>query len=143
MINLSKIDSDEKTIELNNSSIIQLTETKKWTMFLSVMGFVIFGLLIIIGSIAITISPSGYTFASFLPFLLMTFIYFFPIYYLFQFSRYSKKAFINLDSELLSIALKYLKMHYRYMGILVIVLFGVYLIMFLFMLVSGNYNNLF
>jgi mannose/fructose/N-acetylgalactosamine-specific phosphotransferase system component IID len=112
-------------------------------MFLSVMGFVIFGLFIIIGSIAITLSPLGSTFATFLPFLLMTFIYFFPIYYLFQFSRYSKKAFINLDSELLSIALKYLKMHYRFMGILVIVVFGIYLIMFLFMLVSGNYNNLF
>jgi uncharacterized oligopeptide transporter (OPT) family protein len=62
---------------------------------------------------------------------------------LFMFSKHSKQALMNSDKSLMTVALKYLKMHYRFMGILVIVIFSIYLIVLLIALVAGSFFNIF
>jgi hypothetical protein len=77
--------------------------------------------------------------AAFLLMVVMGVIYFFPIYYLYQFSSYSKRAGDGSDSGLLTTAFMYLKKHYRYMGILFIVVIGVYIMIILVALLSGSH----
>lgn len=63
-------------------------------------------------------------------------IYGFPIYYLYQFGKFSKLAINNYDSEAITIAFQYIKLHYRFMGILVIVILICYLAAIIVMLMA-------
>jgi hypothetical protein len=105
-----------KPIEFTNICIEHLKETRKWTMLLSVIGFIVIGLCIILLLIIFASTASGsFTgkgLVTTLPLLLLTLLYF---------SIYSKKAITNSDSQSLETALRYLKFHYRFLGIFVIV----------------------
>jgi hypothetical protein len=68
-------------------------------------------------------------------------IYFFPIYYLWRFSQYSRQAIESYDTEDLAIALRYLRLHYTFMGILVIIAFVFYIVAGIFMVTSGGLFN--
>src|SRR5690606_31016392 len=66
-------------------------------------------------------------------YILMAVLYFFPIYYLFQFSAKMKAALAQRNSVLLEQAFENMKSHYKFMGILMIVLLGFYAIALVFM----------
>ena len=63
-----------------------------------------------------------------LPILLFALLYFFPVYYLLKFSTLSKLAIEGNDSKLLEEAMRYLKMMFKFMGILVIIVLSIYLL---------------
>jgi hypothetical protein len=65
-------------------------------------------------------------------YLLVALLYFFPVYYLFQFSVKMKAALAQQSSELLQQAFENLKSHYKFMGILMIVVLGFYVIILAF-----------
>ena len=138
--------SNQKNIELDNIGIEQLNQTKKWTMFVSILGFIFLGLMILLVLVTFTIfsdnESSGFSASSLLPLLLLTIVYFFPIYFLYQFSSYSKQAIVNGDSKILTTAFKYLRKHYQFMGILIIIVFGLYIILGVIMLLTGELSNL-
>jgi hypothetical protein len=116
-----------KPLELTSTSVGYLSETRKWTLFISILGFIFMGFCIILIPFILATSGVGGRRVSGLmtplPIILMTVLYFFPIYYLLRFSINSKKAILESDGHLLEIAFKYLKLHYRFMGMLVI--FGI------------------
>ena len=134
---------DKTIIEIDNEGVNYLTETTKWAKFLSIVGFVFIGIMFIfIFVIAISagfLPTTRFNFVSVLPLTIICIIYFFPVLYLFQFSRYSKLAISNKDSGLVSKALKFLKMHYKFMGILLIVVIIIYLIVGTGLLLSGRF----
>ena len=72
------------------------------------------------------------------PLMMMGVIYFFPIFYLWKFSKHSKESLANNDSLKLSLALRYLKLHYKFMAILILVIAVGYLIAGVAMFMSGN-----
>ncbi len=53
-------------------------------------------------------------------------VYFFPILYLFRFSKHTAKAISTLDKEELYKAIKNLKSYFVYIGILIIIVLAVY-----------------
>ena len=120
-------------IEFNNLTVSHLNETRKWTLFFSILGFIFMGLcLIIVPIILITskISNSSFpTWATTLPLIFLSLIYFFPVYYLFKFSVHSKKAIDTSDSHCLEVSFKFLKLHYRFMGIFTIAIIILYIIL--------------
>jgi hypothetical protein len=133
---IDQIESNE--LSLTTGSKTFLNEAAGWTKFLSIVGFVFIGLLVIgaifAGSIisdlmeAQTGSPmvGGAVITIF--YLLFALLYFFPVYYLFQFSSKMKAALEQQSSELLQQSFENLKSHYKFMGILTIVILGFYLI---------------
>jgi len=133
-------------MELRAESIVYLNETRKWTIFLSVLGFIFIGFLVIaslfIGTIFssltnnTTLSGAAGVAAGFIYFLIAI-LYFFPIYYLYQFSRFAKSAIANNNSDDLNSAFKNLKSHYKFMGILTIIILSIYLLAFLIMSIIG------
>lgn len=129
---------EPKLLELEHHGKLHLNETRKWTMFLSVLGLVFIGFMIVAAVIGLFFMgaasdlPFNTGYLSLIPMLVVLAIYFFPIYFLLQFSTLTKKAIIESNSRILTKGLSYLKMHYQFMGILAIILLGIYLIVFLF-----------
>jgi hypothetical protein len=126
-----------KKIEIEQESISHLNTIRKWTMFMSILGFILLGLLIIIGLIAGTFLSAFNTGegAAGLPesfiiifFLLMAAVYFFPVLYLFRFSKHTAKAVETLDKEELYKAIKNLKSYFVYLGVLIIIGLSFYVI---------------
>jgi hypothetical protein len=126
-----KIEIDEKTLKYLNTS-------RKWAMFLAIIGFIILGLFLIIGLIAGTFLtvfnlgskdlgvPESFMFV---PVLLLAIIYFFPGLFLFRFSMRIGYAVQTLDKEQLHKALKSLKSYFVYVGVLIIVVIFCYVTM--------------
>ena len=118
-----------------------LKESAGWTKFISIVGFVFLGLIVIIalfaGSLmgaameASGMAMMGGAFITVI-YLAITVLYFFPIYYLFQFSSKMKAALQNQSSELLEQAFSNLKSHYKFMGILLIIACAFYAIALIF-----------
>jgi hypothetical protein len=135
-----------KAMEFSAQSVVYLNETRKWTIFLSVLGFIFLGLMVIMAIFAGTIfssmsggmAPAGTgIFLSFM-YVAIAALYFFPIFYLYKFSTLSKRAIYGESTDDLTLAFKNLKSHYKFMGILTIVLLSIYLLAFLLMGIMGG-----
>lgn len=146
-IDLNQMNAEETSkLELQKNSILYLDETRKWTNFLAILGFVMMGLMVIMGFSFGTIfskfggSEFGSPFPGFLfgiIYLIFAVIYFFPILYLFKFSSLIKKAVSSKNSNDLEMAFKNLKAHYRYIGIMMIIVLGIYALFFVIALAGG------
>ena len=72
----------------------------------------------------------GTSFITFL-YLIMAGIYFFPVYYLYQFASRIKFALREKDNEKLTSSLEYLKSHYKFMGVLALIMVSLYGVIFI------------
>lgn len=123
-------------IELTTDSINSLDTIWRWASFFSILGFIMIAFLILIG-IIMGFVASAFNNSATSPFVmygLMVFyfifaaIYAYPIFLLFRFSTWTKKALRNKSSLDFSLALKNLKGHFQYVGIMTIVLFALYIL---------------
>jgi hypothetical protein len=133
-----------KKIEIEQETLKHLNTTRKWAMFLAIIGFIFLGLVLIIGVLAGTFltafSSGGKTIGisdslMFIPVLILSVIYFFPILFLFRFSKHSSHAIQNLDNKAFNKAIKNLKFYFVYVGVIIIVIFTLY---FAFLVVAGS-----
>ena len=124
-----------------------LKETAKWTKFLAILGFVGIGLMVL-GSLVMLFSPSSLRSNKEFPlwgkifimhlYLPLAFLYNFPISYLYQFSENTKKAIENNDNNAIRDAFEFLKSHYKFMGILTIILLSFYAIIIFIGLIGAG-----
>lgn len=124
-----------------------LSETAKWCKLLSIAGFIGIGLMLIIALFTGTMVdllqssvqkplPNGLSIATSITYVLMAIIYFFPMYYLFQFSKHMKNALLMKNDETLEKAFEMLKAHYKYIGVLTIITISLY-VFFMFIMLMG------
>ncbi len=123
-----------------------LTDTARWAKFLSIVGFIFFGLLLIFSLFAIgsvSSSNSAYSGATQM-ILLLVFValYICPLIFLFNFSRKMQTALRQNDQQSLSVSFRSLKYCYKYLGILTIVILGLYLLVFVFGLLAASSGRL-
>ncbi len=136
MENQSAFESFE--MHLTNEAQGFLRETAKWATFLSILGFIGLGFMLLGG--LFMLAAGGATDAmtrGALPFpmsamgvayLLFALLYFFPVYYLYKFASNTKDAIASQNTQTLTSALQNLKSHYKFIGILTIVLIVTYII---------------
>jgi MFS family permease len=126
-----------RKIEIEQDSLNYLNTTRKWTMFFAILGFIGIGLMIIIGLVAgfflsafkTADIPAGFPeWLIFVFILILTVIYFFPVLYLFRFSKHTSNAVHSLDKEELRKAFRNLKSFYVYTGILTIIILVLYVV---------------
>ncbi|WP_372754826.1 hypothetical protein [Labilibaculum sp.] len=131
---MEKLDNTESKNELllEAQAELYLRETSKWAKFLSIVGFVFMGIMVLI---AVIIFAFAGTMGSMMPFpmsllglvyLLIALLYCIPIYFLLSFSNKAKAALISRSSATLSESMKYLKSHYKFIGIFTIVMLAMY-----------------
>lgn len=144
------MDITNTNLEINSSVIFSdqikkhLIETSKWSKFLSILGFIGLGLMVL-GAIAILVV--GVSFGSFmgggasgalgasmiaLLYLVMAIIYFFPCYYLFKSSTGIQNGIYSNNQEQLNSGFENLKSHYKFIGIMMIVVLSMYILIMVF-----------
>lgn len=135
---------------ITEASRTYLQETAKWAKFLSIVGFIFIGLMVIFGLFFGSIMGSamselddaglgaGMGAGAFgFIYIIIALLYFFPTFYLYRFSTRTKQALLNSDSEGLAWGLEQLKSTFKFMGIMMIVILALYGLMFLFAIVFG------
>jgi hypothetical protein len=141
----------DQKIELQGATLLHLNEIRKWTNFLSILGFIAFGLLLLFGIIMLFASSFTSSYAynpySFLgswigiAYIIVAAVYFFPIFYLFRFSSFAKQSMlkINMDGNsnvMMARAIDYLKKHFRFVGIFTIIILSMYVLMIIGLLIA-------
>lgn len=139
-------------LEINHISSRYLNEIRKWAKFISIVIFILAGLMLLFGFFAAMIGNSlGQSNEAFAPFavgggpgfmimmIILSVLYFVPAYFLLQFSNYMKKAIKEQNSKIIEMSFKNLKSHYKFIGILMIVVIGIYLIGGLFALIGLSF----
>jgi hypothetical protein len=133
-----------RKIEIENETLKYLNTARKWAMFLAIIGFIFLGLIIVIGLIAgtfLTAFNSGEKSLGipeslmFIPVLLVALLYFFPVLFLFRFSKHTSHAIQTLDKLEFHKAMKNLKSYFAYIGIMIIVVFSFYIVV---LIVAGT-----
>ncbi|KFF05166.1 hypothetical protein [Flavobacterium reichenbachii] len=135
-------------LQLDQSAKDFLKETAKWAYFLSIMGFIFIGLMVVIAIFAGTIFSTlggmqgmggltggmGGLIGVF--YFIIAVVYFFPIYYLNKFAVNAKRAFRENDSAALTSSFEYLKSHYKFIGILTLSILILYGVAFIFSIIG-------
>jgi hypothetical protein len=148
--------NEEKTtsgLTISNTAINDLSETGKWTKFLSIIGFIFSGLIVIMGLFAGSIMssiPNGQISNMFNGmgiiiggmYIFMGLLYFFPSWYLFKFSQKIKKALSTQNNNDLNLnaAFNNQKSFYKFWGILMIISIGINVLLFLIALIVSVLN---
>ncbi len=126
--------TESENIVLDQRSLRNLNTIRKWAMFLAVTGFIFLGLMIIIGVIAGTFltkfkADTGFSETYVLIiFVILVIAGFFPLYYLFRFSKYTHHALANRNKEELQKTIINLKLFFLFLGLLIIIVLTLYLI---------------
>lgn len=136
----------QPVLNLDEAGIRHLKETRQWAGFISIVGFVFIGIMIVsalaipsFGGAMVTDFPFGGMWVFFtIIMLILVVLWFFPVYYLFTFSRYSKLAIANNDAVAFNEAMRFLKKHYRFMGILMIIFLSFYILAALIGVMAGS-----
>jgi hypothetical protein len=126
----------QNKVELGEKSLLILNKARKWTMFLSVTGFIFLGLIIIIGMLTGTFL-SAFNLSDKTPgmpdFLLMSgfgiaaIVNFFPIFFLYRFSVHAANGVSTRNPEEIHKAFRFLKRFFLFIGVLLIVAIVSYL----------------
>ena len=138
-----------RKIEIGPDTLRNLKATRRWTMFLSVSGFIFLGLILMLGIITGTFL-TAFSHSDKIPgvpdvlligsFIGLALIVFFPILFLFRFSKHTSNAVAALDGKELYKAVKYLKLFFLFIGIFLILMVLAY---FSAILVFGFSTSLF
>ena len=133
-------------LQIDHQGSSFLRETAKWSKFLSIVGFVVMGLMLLFLGFAPTIFSttfaSGYGgskeagFAQFIILAAVMLIYFFPCLYLYKFATKMQVALRNNDQETLNSSFENLKSCFKFMGIFTIIILAIYALVFIVFLVS-------
>ena len=131
---------------IDDASRSHLAEAAKWAKFLAIVGFVMCGFIVIasffIGTIFSTSfsryndysdGPSvggGFGILITLFYLAFGLLYFFPCLFLFRFANHMKSALNTNDQLTLNKSFQNLKIMFRFVGILTIIVISLYVLLF-------------
>ena len=128
---------ENRKIEIAQETLNNLNTTRKWTMFHAIIGFIFLGLFIVIGVITgifLSAFNSGATSMG-IPeslleviFIILAIVYFFPVLFLFRFSKHTAHAVQTLDKQELHKAFQNLKSYFAYLGVLLIIVLSFYIV---------------
>jgi hypothetical protein len=145
------IPTPEPALVLNEEAQSYLREAGKWAKFLSVLGFIMCGLFLIIaifmGSIFSYMSklsptnnamPQGIGSFISIIYILIDVLYFFFPFYLYRFADRIKKGIIFNDSRSVGEGLNNLKSFFKLAGIVTIVAISIYALIFIVVIIVGG-----
>lgn len=124
-------------LEIDMTNGAYLGETARWAKFLSIVGFVLCGIIILFGLFASTFfstimadNPAmqmrGMGTMLTILYIVLGVIYFFPCLYLFRFADRMKLALRVRDQTMLNDSFRSMKSCFRFMGIVIIVFLAFY-----------------
>jgi len=141
---------DEFELQLNESARGFLKETAKWAYFLSILGYVGIGFIVLaavfagalfafLGNLSREMNNFGAMGGSFISafYLMIAVFYFFPVYFLNKFASNAKLALKDNDAKSLAASFEYLKSHYKFIGIMALIILCLYALIMVFVVISA------
>jgi uncharacterized membrane protein YjgN (DUF898 family) len=140
-------------LQVDNGNIPYLNEAAKWGKFLSILGFIVIGFLLIFGILAALAGDAFYSSAEFenleLPagsasiiiciyFFIIALLYFFPCLYLYNFSSKMQTAIRHNDQISLNKSFQSLKSLLKFWGILTIIMLSIWVLAIIFGVALGT-----
>ena len=137
-------------ITLNSNSKSFLREISRWAFFFSILGFISIAFLLI-GAVLIGtlyapminmlagqqgLPAIGFSVAA--TYFLSALLYVIPVWYLFKFSRKMKLALATKNDDELADAFENLKSHFKFIGVLTIIVISLYVLLIGFSLIAGS-----
>ena len=138
-------------LSIDSNSKLHLAEAARWGRFLAIIGFILCGLIVLLGLFAGTMfatlagaystneyGPSGAGMMAGMGgifsvlFIVMALIYFFPCLFLFRFASNMKTALLTNEQDKLNASFQNLKACLRFVGILTIIILCFYILGILF-----------
>ncbi len=122
------------------------SEAAKWGKFLSIIGFIFCGLMVLLGifagstlaalggSEAVSMIGGGF-FTAF--YIIIAIIWVMPFVYLYNFSSKMQVAIRNNDQQTLNHSIKNLKSLFKFLGIFTIIMLSLYALIFIFGIAAG------
>ena len=133
--------------QLTSAAVGFLQESAKWSKFMAIIGFIGIGLMVLVSLfMAIGFSAMGASTMPELPFSMSVFsiiyvlfaaIYFFPVYYLYQYATKTSAALQSKNKQLLADGLENLKSHHKFLGIFTLIIISLYGFVFVFAILGG------
>ena len=132
-------DSSLFGINVDQAARAHLGEAAKWARFLAIIGFIMCGLIVLIGLFFGSFmgvfmnryggsnpyndlpAGDGFTAAIAVYYIVIALLYFFPCLFLYRFASRMKVALGNNDQEMLNSSFQNLKATFRYVGIITII----------------------
>lgn len=136
-------------LKLTDQSIGFLREAKTWTFFLAILGFIGVAMMVLAGifmGIFFTVidvfkdvpNLPNFPFGLFgFFYIILAVVYYFPVYYLYKFSKDLGSALLYQDEERLTSSFMYLKKHFKYIGIMIICLIAFYIVAMIILMIVG------
>jgi len=123
--------------QLTTSAIGFLKESAKWCKFMSIVGFIGVGLMVLaavfmfvgfsaLESMSETSKFPFPTSAFSVLYLIFAAIYFFPVYYLYQYATKTSVALQSRNQQLLTDGLENLKSHHKFLGVFTLIIVSIY-----------------
>lgn len=140
-------------LAINENNRGELADTARWARFLAIVGFVMCGLIVLVGFFAGSIfsmfanseeleelgggmsAAMGAGMAFF--YVIIAVIYFIPCLFLFRFANKMKLALSSNDQAALNTSFQNLKSMFRFFGIVTIIMISIYAIILLIALVGA------
>ncbi len=133
--------------QLTSAAVGFLQESAKWSKFMAIIGFIGIGLMVMVSLfMAIGFGAIGSTNMSALPFpmsvlsiiyVVFAAVYFFPVYYLYQYATKTSAALHSKNKQLLTDGLENLKSHHKFLGIFTLIIISLYGFIFIFAILGG------
>jgi hypothetical protein len=147
-------DSSLFGLSIDPTSKNHLSEAARWAKFLSIVGFIMCGLIVVLGIFASTmlakmtgqygryeneIDMSGaVATTAAITYIIIAVVLFFPYLFLFRFATKMKAALASNDQEVLNGSFQNLKVMFRYVGIITIIGLAFNAIIFLIYFASAS-----
>ena len=138
--------------QLTSVAVGFLQESAKWSKFMAIIGFIGIGLMVLVSLfMAIGFNSMGASTIPELPFSMSVFsiiyvlfaaIYFFPVYYLYQYATKTSAALHSKNKQLLADGLENLKSHHKFLGIFTLIIISLYGLIFVFAILGGILSTL-
>jgi hypothetical protein len=146
---MDSIDSNltkESTFFITTEIRSYLLEASRWGKFLAIMGYIGIGLILMIaigimaiGSDSQLIPGVGVGMGAFgMIYIILAVLYFFPVYYLHQFSAKTKEGINSQDTQTMATGFQNLKSLFKFMGIVTIVILSIYALVFFIAIAVGT-----
>ncbi len=131
---------------LSLESVRYLNETRKWAAFIAIMLFIFTGLMVVVGLVVAAVFSASEELNSVMPigsswlgivYVLLGAVYLLPAIYLYNFSTHTAKGLLQSNPSHLNLAFKNLKSHYKFLGIFLIVMLGIYALLVIGIMTLG------
>lgn len=132
---------EESELKLTGPDKKNFLETAKWGKFLSIVGFIMSGIIVLGG-----LTFAGGAFGDLYPgigggvgifYVLIALLYIFPSLYLYRFSSQITSGIKDDDQQLCSEAYNNLRRLFLFMGVLMIITLSLYVLIILFAVMGG------